>query len=84
MPSPKEDYLEYVFGNDWRIPIKGRFAGPRGLISQWINKCFVDFPVPAQFSGDDNLGTFKPWVSRILKRFFPKATLTQKFKHPHR
>ncbi|RAP31432.1 hypothetical protein DID78_01185 [Candidatus Marinamargulisbacteria bacterium SCGC AG-343-D04] len=81
-PHPKELYLETVYGLDWRTPIKNRFSGPRGALSQYINKCFVDFPIPSQFSGDNSLGTFKPWVSYILKKFFPKSRISSMFNHP--
>lgn len=83
LPNPPEEYLEQVYGSDWRIPIKGRFSGVRGLLSQCINALFVDFPVPSQFSGDNSLGTYKPWVSQILKRWFPNLQITSLFKHPN-
>ena len=82
LPTPCEAYLEFVFGPEWRIPLKGRFAGPRGLLSQYINSLFVDFPVPAAFSGYDDLGTYKPWVSRVLKTLCPDAKITQLYRHP--
>lgn len=82
LPSPCEDYLETVFGANWRIPMAGCFSGPRGLISQWLNALFVEFPVPAAFSGEDSLGTYKPWVSKVLKTVCPNARIAQLFKHP--
>ena len=82
LPARCEMYLEMVYGLDWRTPVSGCFSGPRGLISQWINWPFIDFPVPSAFSGEAHLGTYKPWVSKLLKRVVPNARITQLFKHP--
>ena len=80
VPSPVTNYLEGVFGKSWTVLIKDFYAGPRGLLSQWLSKPFVDFDVPMQFSG--SRGVYKPWVSRVIKRFFSKTSLMTEFKHP--
>ncbi len=77
-----EDYLEKVYGPNWRTPMSGVFCGPRGLISQWTNLPFVDFSVPLQYSGDNRMGTWRPWASAVLKAVAPNADLTKLFKHP--
>ena len=82
-PNHTETYLAELYGSDWKTPIKNRTAGPRSLLSQWLNAPFVDFKMPAQFSGDNSVGTYKPWVSYILKRFAPNSKLYTLFNHPN-
>jgi hypothetical protein len=81
-PSPVIKYIESLYGKNWRIPLERRLAVPRGYFSQLINKPFVDFEMPGPYSGAPELATFKPWVSKILKRFFPNSKITSLFKHP--
>ena len=82
IPRDSDSYLKMLYGECWQTPQKNRFAGPRGLLSQYINRLFVDFTLPHAFTGDDANATYKPWASKLLKRFFPNAKLTQLFKHP--
>ncbi len=82
VPTPAAKYLERIYGKTWQTPIKHLYSGPRGKISQWVNALFVDFDVPIEFSGDNTTGTFKPWVSKILKNVCPHAKLSSLFKHP--
>lgn len=77
-----EEYLEKVYGPDWRIPMSGVFCGPRGLISQWVNWPFVDFSVPLQYSGDNRMGKWRPWASKVLKAVAPNADISKTFEHP--
>ncbi|MEK9727639.1 MAG: LicD family protein [Candidatus Margulisiibacteriota bacterium] len=81
-PTPVEDYLCELYGEDWHIPQQNRHAGPRSILSQLLNAPFVDFKMPSQFSGDNIVGTYKPWFSILLKRFAPNSKLCQLFKHP--
>lgn len=81
-PSEIETYLIEHYGPNWRVPQKGHNAIYRGLLSQLLNKVFVDSPMPAKFSGVDHMNTWKPWVSWVLRTFFPKAKLTNLYKHP--
>lgn len=82
VPNDVEAYLEELYGTEWKIPLKNRTAGPRSLLSQWLNAPFVDFKMPPQFSGDNSVGTFKPWFSFLLKRLAPNSRLCGLFKHP--
>ncbi|RAP31433.1 hypothetical protein DID78_01190 [Candidatus Marinamargulisbacteria bacterium SCGC AG-343-D04] len=81
-PNPTELYLEKTYGKNWRTPIKNRNAHLRPVLSQIIIKYFVDFPVPLEFSGDNSLGTFKPWISKLLIKTCPNAKITSSYKHP--
>ena len=81
-PALIETYLVEHYGATWRTPQKGHNAIYRGLLSQLLNKCFVDSPMPAKFSGVDHMNTWKPWVSWVLRAFFPSSKLTKLYKHP--
>lgn len=82
VPSPSDGYLKQLYGPQWKIPLEGHCSIPRPVFSRCLNWFFVSFDMPGQFSGMDHLGTFRPWMSWILLRFFPKASLSSRFRHP--
>jgi len=83
VPNNVTAYLVEHYGESWKTPQKGMNAIYRGFISQVLNKLFFDSPMPSKFSGINENLVFKPWVSRVLRRFFPEARVTKKYKHPN-
>jgi hypothetical protein len=84
IPSEIETYLVEHYGPTWKVPHKGHNAIYRSKMSQILNTLFVDSPMPSKFSGVDHMNTWKPWVSWVLTTFFPKAKLTNLYKHPNK
>ena len=82
-PCPVEGYLAELYGSNWKVPQKGCYALYRRLPSQIIHYFCIDSPLPLKFSAMEEICVVKPWVSKILKRFFPGAAITQKYKHPN-
>ena len=82
IPNQVNDYLEFLYGKSWRIPQKGFHAEYRGRLSQLINKLFLDSSMPSAFSGHHEVIYYKPWVSKFLKKYFPKAKITAAYNHP--
>ena len=83
LPNPSEKYCKDVYGKDWQIPKKGVNCAPRAFLSQCLNYFFVDFEVPIKYSNFRQTGTFKPWFSYIILKFFPNSKFTNLFKHPN-
>jgi hypothetical protein len=82
LPADEITYVKELYGASWRIPQKDVYARYRAAFSQLLHKLFIDSDVPIKYSGDERNNTFKPWVSKILKRFFSNASVTSQFKHP--
>jgi hypothetical protein len=82
VPAYTEAYLIEHYGSTWKTPHKGHNAIYRSRLSQLINTLVLDSPMPAKFSGVDHMCTWKPWASKVLKIVAPKASITNRYKHP--
>lgn len=82
LPNLIEDYLQTLYGTDWKTPIQGRECIERGIGSRVLLYFFVDHDVPSKFSGTGGLSTWKPWCSKFLLKYFPDKKFVKRFKHP--
>lgn len=80
VPNLVEEFLETLYGPDWRTPIKGRHAVYRAFLSRLLHHLFLESDMPVRYSSKDDNIRFKPWADTIAKILFPKAKFTKKYK----
>lgn len=79
VPNLVEEFLEDLYGHDWRIPIKGRHAVYRAFLSRLLHVIFLESDMPIRYSSQDDTVRFKPWIRGFMTRCFPTSRLTKKY-----
>lgn len=80
VPNLVEEFLEDLYGSDWRTPIQGRHAVYRAFLSRVLHHLFLESDMPVRYSSEDSNTRFRPWVNVVAVTFLPNSKLTKKYK----